>query len=51
MPQHDTMLDSIPVGTLGIIALESSHSIGDKVNDYVFLECSRQAIRASINYT
>lgn len=35
MSQQDNNLDSIPVGTLGIIALESSRKLGDKVNDYI----------------
>ena len=34
MPQ-EKYLETIPVGTLGIIALESSHSLGQKVNDYI----------------
>ncbi len=34
MPQ-EKYLETIPVGTLGIIALESSQSIGKKVNDYI----------------
>lgn len=34
MPQ-EKYLETIPVGTLGIIALESSRSIGQKVNDYI----------------
>lgn len=34
MPQEE-LLNSIPLGTLGIIALESSKSIGSKVNDYI----------------
>ncbi len=35
MPQQDNSLETIPVGTLGIIALESSRKLGDKVNDYI----------------
>lgn len=35
MPQQEKMLETIPVGTLGIIALESSKSLGQKVNDYI----------------
>ncbi len=35
MPQQDNNLEMIPVGTLGIIALESSRKLGDKVNDYI----------------
>ncbi|MDF2610270.1 MAG: hypothetical protein K0R92_1744 [Lachnospiraceae bacterium] len=35
MPQQDKKLDTIPVGTLGIIALESSRSMGSKVNDFI----------------
>ena len=34
MPQ-EKYLETIPVGTLGIIALESSQGIGKKVNDYI----------------
>ena len=34
MPQ-EKYLETIPVGTLGIIALESSRAIGQKVNDYI----------------
>lgn len=34
MPQTK-FYETIPVGTLGIIALESSREIGDKVNDYI----------------
>lgn len=35
MPQQDNDLETIPVGSLGIIALESSRKLGDKVNDYI----------------
>ncbi len=35
MPQQDNNLETIPVGTLGIVALESSRKLGDKVNDYI----------------
>lgn len=35
MPQQEKILETIPVGTLGMIALESSKSIGQKVNDYI----------------
>lgn len=35
MPQQEKIYESIPVGTLGIIALESSKSLGQKVNDYI----------------
>ena len=35
MPQQDNNLETIPVGNLGIIALESSRKLGDKVNDYI----------------
>lgn len=34
MPQKN-LLQTIPVGTLGIIALESSKGMGQKVNDYI----------------
>jgi len=35
MPQQEKILEAIPVGTLGIIALESSKSLGQKVDDYI----------------
>ena len=35
MPQETSFFETIPVGSLGIIALESSRSIGNKVNDYI----------------
>ena len=35
MKRHDKLADTMPVGTLGIIALESSRSMGQKVNDYI----------------
>lgn len=35
MPAQDNLVNTIPVGTLGIIALESSKSLGQKVNDYI----------------
>lgn len=35
MPQQDKKLETIPVGSLGIIALESSSSLGQKVNNYI----------------
>lgn len=35
MPQLENDLETIPVGSLGIIALESSRKLGDKVNDYI----------------
>ena len=35
MMSQDNFLKTIPVGTLGIIALESSKSLGHKVNDYI----------------
>lgn len=35
MPQNDNYLNNIPVGTLGMIALESSKGLGKKVNDYI----------------
>ena len=34
MKRHDKLAETIPVGTLGILALESSKSMGQKVNDY-----------------
>lgn len=35
MPQQEKILETIPVGTLGIIALESSKNLGKKVDDYI----------------
>lgn len=35
MRRHDKLAETIPYGTLGILALESSHSMGEKVNDYI----------------
>ncbi len=35
MPQHEDYLATIPVGKLGIIALESSREIAEKVDDYI----------------
>lgn len=35
MPQQEKLLETIPAGTLGIIALESSKSLGQKVDDYI----------------
>lgn len=35
MPQQEKTLETIPVGTLGMIALESSKTLGQKVNDYI----------------
>lgn len=35
MPAQDNLVNTIPVGTLGIIALESSQALGQKVNDYI----------------
>ena len=35
MKRHDKLAETIPVGTLGILALESSKSMGQKVNDYI----------------
>lgn len=35
MPQQEKILETIPAGTLGIIALESSKSLGEKVNEYI----------------
>lgn len=33
--RHDKLVNTIPVGTLGIVALESSKSMGDAVNRYI----------------
>lgn len=35
MSQQEKIFNTIPVGTLGIIALESSKNLGSKVNDYI----------------
>ena len=35
MSAQDKQIETIPVGKLGIIALESSKSLGQKVNDYI----------------
>jgi len=35
MSQQEKIFNTIPVGTLGIIALESHQSLGNKVNDYI----------------
>ncbi len=35
MPQQEKIFETIPVGTLGIISLESSKALGQKVNDYI----------------
>jgi ribose-phosphate pyrophosphokinase len=35
MPQEEKLFNTIPVGNLGIIALESSKGLGSKVNDYI----------------
>ncbi len=35
MSKHEKIVETIPVGQLGIIALESSNALGRKVNDYL----------------
>jgi len=35
MSKHEKIVETIPVGRLGIIALESSKALGQKVNDYL----------------
>ena len=35
MPKHEKIVETIPVGPLGIIALESSKSLGAKVNEHL----------------
>jgi len=35
MKRHDKLAETMPVGTLGILALESSHDMGQRVNDYI----------------
>ncbi len=35
MKRHDKLAETIPYGSLGILTLESSRSMGEKVNDYI----------------
>ena len=35
MKRHDKLAETIPVGNLGILALESSKEMGQRVNDYI----------------
>lgn len=35
MSKHEKIVETIPVGPLGIIALESSKTLGERVNDYL----------------
>ena len=35
MPKHEKLLETIPMGPLGLIALESCNILGNKVNDYL----------------
>lgn len=35
MPKREMNVDTVPIGALGIIALESSKTLGSKVNDYL----------------
>ena len=35
MPLQDNLANTIPVGTLGIIALESSKELGQKIDGYI----------------
>lgn len=35
MKRHDKLAETIPYGTLGILALESSRNMGKRVNDYI----------------
>ncbi|MCD7824371.1 MAG: ribose-phosphate pyrophosphokinase [Clostridiaceae bacterium] len=35
MKRHDKLAETMPVGTLGILALESSRTMGEKVNQYI----------------
>lgn len=35
MKRHDKLAETIPYGTLGILALESSRDMGKKINDYI----------------
>lgn len=35
MKRHDRLAETIPVGNLGILALESSKDMGNRVNDYI----------------
>ena len=36
MPKHEKIVETIPVGPLGIIALESSKSLGAKINEILY---------------
>ena len=35
MKRHDKLAETMPTGTLGILALESSRDMGQRVNDYI----------------
>ncbi len=35
MKRHDKLAETMPTGTLGILALESSRAMGQRVNDYI----------------
>ena len=35
MKRHDKLAETIPVGNMGILALESSREMGNRVNDYI----------------
>lgn len=35
MSQDKKIYDKIPVGTLGLVAMKSSQTLGDKVNEYL----------------
>lgn len=35
MKRHDKLAETIPYGSLGILTLESSRGMGEKVNDYI----------------
>ena len=35
MKRHDKLAETIPVGSVGILALESSREMGNRVNDYI----------------
>lgn len=50
MKRHDKLAETIPVGNLGILALESSREMGNRVNDYIVewrQERSRMEVPAS----
>ncbi|HHT88507.1 MAG TPA: ribose-phosphate pyrophosphokinase [Clostridiales bacterium] len=53
MPKHEKIVETIPIGPLGIIALESSKALGEKVNDYLvyWRELRESEHKATIAFT